>query len=279
MSALTKDRNTPSRAGEDFVFPVAAATTIWAGALMVLDALGNAKPGAVATGLIAVGRAEEQVDNSAGAAADLTVKVRRGLYRWGNSSSTDEITKAEIGDACYIVDDQTVAKTDASGTRSPAGFVEDVDAQGVWVLTGFGPLEAPAGALLAANNLSDVAAAATARANIGANKAYLEIDATDLSGTDVYRTVATVAGDITKIWSIIEGALTTGDATLTGKIATTAITGGVITITQAGSAAGDVDSATPSAANTVAAGDDVNVTVGGTNASAVRARVIVEITF
>ena len=279
MSALTGDRNTPIRAGEDFVFPVAAVVKIYAGALVVLDSAGNAKPGVAATGLIAVGRAEVQVDNSSGSAADLTVKVRRGLYRWGNSASTDEITKAEIGDACFIVDDQTVAKTDGSGARSPAGFVEDVDAQGVWVLTGFGPLEAPAGALLAANNLSDVAAAATARANIGANKAYLEIDAADLSGTDVYRAVAPVAGTITKIRSIIEGALTTGDATLTGKIGTTAITDGVITITQSGSAAGDVDSATPSAANTVAAGDDINVTVGGTNDAAVRARVLVEITF
>ncbi|MFB0515162.1 MAG: hypothetical protein ACETWG_00985, partial [Candidatus Neomarinimicrobiota bacterium] len=66
----------------------------------------------------------------------------------------------------YIVDDQTVAKTDGTGTRSPAGFIEDVDSNGVWVLVGFGPVASPAGALLSANNLSDVANAVTAFTNV-----------------------------------------------------------------------------------------------------------------
>ena len=63
----------------------------------------------------------------------------------------------------------------------------------------------------------------------------------------------------------LNAALATGDATLTGKIGANAITNGVITITQAGSAAGDVDSATPSAAKTVAAGDVISFTGGGTS--------------
>jgi hypothetical protein len=40
---------------------------------------------------------------------------------------------ADVGKQCYLVDDQTVAKTDGTNTRSPAGFVRDVDADGVWV--------------------------------------------------------------------------------------------------------------------------------------------------
>jgi len=32
-----------------------------------------------------------------------------------------------------VVDDQTVAKTDGTATRSPAGFVDMVDDLGVWV--------------------------------------------------------------------------------------------------------------------------------------------------
>jgi len=51
MAALTKDRNTPERSGKDFQFPVAAATRIFAGSLVVLDA-GVAKPGAA---MLAVG--------------------------------------------------------------------------------------------------------------------------------------------------------------------------------------------------------------------------------
>lgn len=135
MAALTKDRDTKMRAGDIYVHPVKAATKIFAGSLVCLDAAGNAQPGAVATTLIAVGRAESQVDNSAGAAGDETVHVRKGTFLWGNSTSTDAITRAEIGDDCYVVDDQTVAKTSGTSTRSIAGKIRDVDAQGVWVET------------------------------------------------------------------------------------------------------------------------------------------------
>ena len=166
MAALAKDRNTPSRAGADFVFPVAAATKIFAGALVALDASGDATKGAVSTALIGVGRAEEQIDNTGAAGAE-SIKVARGAFRWENSAAADEITKAEIGDACFIVDDQTVAKTDGSGTRSKAGIVADVDDLGVWVNMGVEVLNSPASALLAANNLSDVGTKATSRSNLG----------------------------------------------------------------------------------------------------------------
>ncbi len=123
------------------------------------------------------------------------------------------------------------------------------------------------GDLLAGNNLSDIASAATARANIGANKVPLDLEVADLVGVDakVYRRVSPVAGLIKKVYSVIDAALTTGNATLTTKIGATAVTNGVVTITQAASAAGDVDVATPTALNTVAIGDVISVTVGGTN--------------
>lgn len=133
MTALAADRNTPTRDGKDFVHPVKAAVKIFAGALVALDASGDAAPGSTATGLVAAGRAEEQVDNSAGDDGDLTVRVSKGVFRYANSASGDLITRAEIGDDCYIVDDQTVAKTSATDTRSIAGKIVDVDSLGVWV--------------------------------------------------------------------------------------------------------------------------------------------------
>lgn len=167
MGALSADRNTPQRSGDLFEFPVAAAAKCYGGALAVLDASGNVKPGVAATGLIGVGRFEALADNSGGAAAAITAKVRRGILRWANSAAGDAITKAEIGDACYVVDDQTVAKTDGAGTRSKGGLIVDVDSQGVWVNMGVETLNSPASALLAANNLSDVGTKATARSNLG----------------------------------------------------------------------------------------------------------------
>lgn len=132
---LSAPRNTPQLAGEVGDFPVAASTTIHQGALVVLDA-GYAAPGATATGLVAVGRAEDSA--SAVSAGDARVRVRRGVFRFGNSAAGDLIAQADVGAACYIVDDETVAKTDGTGTRSRAGHIVAVDADGVWVQIGLG---------------------------------------------------------------------------------------------------------------------------------------------
>ena len=133
MAALTGDRSTPMRSGEAVVLPVAGTKKIYAGSLVARDASGYATPGATATTLLGAGRAEAQADNSAGSSGDMTVEIRKGVFRFGNSSAGDAITRAEIGTDCYIVDDQTVAKTNGTGTRSVAGKVFDVDTDGVWV--------------------------------------------------------------------------------------------------------------------------------------------------
>lgn len=132
MTALGTDRNTPRAAGSIKSLPMAVAL-IYAGAIVMRNSTGFATKGAVSTTLIGVGRANERVDNSGGSAGDLRIAVEPGVFRYGNSASTDAITIAEIGKPCYVVDDQTVAKTSGSGARSIAGFVYDVDAQGVWV--------------------------------------------------------------------------------------------------------------------------------------------------
>lgn len=133
MAALTKGRNTPARSGDITEAPVKAATKIFAGALVAIDASGWAVPMSTATTLVGVGRAEAMADNSAGANGAINVRIGRGIYCWGNSASTDAITRSDIGDNCYGVDDQTVAKTDGTTTRSVAGKIHDVDAAGVWV--------------------------------------------------------------------------------------------------------------------------------------------------
>lgn len=132
--ALTQDRiGSLERASKQFSFPVAAATKLFAGGLVCVNATGYATKGAVATTLKTVGIAEEQVDNSAGANGDKTVPVRRGLFRFKNSSAGDLIALADVGADCYVVDDETVAKTNGGATRSVAGKIRDVDASGVWV--------------------------------------------------------------------------------------------------------------------------------------------------
>lgn len=132
--ALTKDKNVPARAATHVSHPVKAGAKIYAGALVVLDA-GFGAPGRTGLGLVAVGRAERFVDNTAGADGDAHVLIKReGAFRADNLA-TDLVDRAHIGTDCYLVDDCTVAAT-AGGdpaTRSRAGRVVDVDDDGVWV--------------------------------------------------------------------------------------------------------------------------------------------------
>lgn len=135
MTALSTARNTPERAGDVLGFPVKAAVKAIQGGIAVLNG-GYAAPGTTATGLVAVGRFEETVDNTAGSNGDVSAQVKRGTFKFANSSAGDLIAQADVGADCYIVDDQTVAKTSATNTRSVAGKVVAVDADGVWVKIG-----------------------------------------------------------------------------------------------------------------------------------------------
>ena len=75
--------------------------------------------------------------------------------------------------------------------------------------------------------------------------------------------IAPHAGDITSIWTVIDGALADVDAIITLELANTLVTGSSTTIAFSGSAAGDIDTGTGSAANTVAAGGAIEVITNG----------------
>lgn len=134
MTAMSADRAPLEKEGARSTLPVGAGKRIFTGALVVNDG-GFAGPGRTATNLKAVGVAEVSADNRTGANGAVSVTVRRGCYLFFNFA-TDAVTTAEIQGDCFIVDDQTVAKTDGTGTRSKAGVVVDVEAGGVWVRVG-----------------------------------------------------------------------------------------------------------------------------------------------
>lgn len=143
--ALSEGRMTKKRDGKRFNDPVAASTTLYTGALACLNAAGNLVPGSTSTTLKARGIVLEGVVNS-GSAGDERADTEAGCFNFKNSASTDEITRADIGNVAYIVDDETVAKTDGTGTRSPAGKIIDIDVNGVWVDIGALSLTVEAGA-------------------------------------------------------------------------------------------------------------------------------------
>lgn len=131
MVALTADRNTPELEPGERVGLLGASQQIFNGSILMRNASGHLIKGATATGSFGVGRAEKA--GSSTTAGVTSQRYRPGTFRFANSSAGDLITVADIGAACYIVDDQTVAKTNGTNTRSPAGIIDGVDAQGVWV--------------------------------------------------------------------------------------------------------------------------------------------------
>lgn len=127
------DRNTPMKDGEIIPVPVAAATLCEAGKIAVANANGYAAPGSVATTLTYLGRFDQTVDNAAGGNGDKTVLVRRKkAFKWKNSAG-DAVGQARQGKTVYIEDDETVAATDGTSTRSAAGICIGIDNDGVWV--------------------------------------------------------------------------------------------------------------------------------------------------
>ena len=127
MAALTQDRPTPEREGRLVSDPLAANAVVFAGALYVLDAAGNATPATAAAAnpvrAVALARASQPH-------GDQRVEGALGVFRFDNDGGA--ITRADIGSDAFVVDDQTVAKT---GTAK-AGVVVDVDEAGVWVRIG-----------------------------------------------------------------------------------------------------------------------------------------------
>lgn len=81
-------------------------------------------------------------------------------------------------------------------------------------------------------------------------------------------------GKVIKVVSVLNGALTTANEVLTVKNGS-GTSMGTITLTQSGSAAGDIDTLSPTANNSVLDGSFIEIETDGGNASAVSATVTV----
>ncbi|MDO5623793.1 MAG: hypothetical protein Q4G71_03800 [Pseudomonadota bacterium] len=130
MPALTQDRPTPEREGRLVSDPLATDAVIFAGALYVLDADGKAAPATAASARPVRAVALRRASDGAG---DEHVDGAVGVFCFDGGTGAGEITRADIGAAAYVVDDQTVTKTPGDCV---AGTVFDVDERGVWIRIG-----------------------------------------------------------------------------------------------------------------------------------------------
>lgn len=152
MTALTAPRSTPSLAtGKDAwtTHPVAANVKIYPGAQVALNATGYLVPATSVTTLKVIGVASPKgnqytrtgpaqvvlgyIDTTDLADGAVECTVQHPIALMVNSGTS--ITKADIGNDCFAVDDQTVAKTNGGTSQVTRGDVtfSGTDAVGVTV--------------------------------------------------------------------------------------------------------------------------------------------------
>jgi len=100
------------------------------------------------------------------------------------------------------------------------------------------------------------------------NDYFLTAKVTDISTAGSTFVAVPDGGKIIKILTSIKNAISTANAAITFEIGGTAVTGAAITVTQSGSAAGDVDTSEPTAANSVTEGGAIEIITDGGSSTA-----------
>lgn len=125
-AALTGPRDTKAKANTRINVSIKTGVTIYAGALVAVDATGYAIPASDATGLTVIGRATKTVAAGSAASGTYNMDVEQGVFWYASDVGTK--VKNKIGSILYIVDDQTVSATNSGSYAIVAGIMIDYDA-------------------------------------------------------------------------------------------------------------------------------------------------------
>jgi hypothetical protein len=125
MAAATRDYDTKRRSGSELAWPVAAATKIYGGILIALNAAGFLVAAADTAGLRVCGVSDQLADNSAGANGDILCQLRRqgpqnSQFQFANDA-TNPVTQADLGKIVYVKDDHTVCVAAGAANLVKAG--------------------------------------------------------------------------------------------------------------------------------------------------------------
>ena len=110
------------------------------------------------------------------------------------------------------------------------------------------------------------------------NNIYLQLELDDVSSASSTWIPSPCNGTISKIQTILHGAHNGPDSVITCELNGTLVTSCAITGAQSSSAAGDVDSSTPSGANTLSIGTKIEIITSGASTNAVRLSIVLTIT-
>ena len=110
----------------------------------------------------------------------------------------------------------------------------------------------------------------------GVQDSYFPLSFENLTENPVTHSfVAPFAGTIVQIDCVIDDTFGGADVTLTGKINGVVVTAGILTLTQAGSAEGDIFTKVPAGLNAVVAGDRVEIEGDGAGNATASAGVVI----
>ena len=134
MTALAVAKEVIAKEGKVVSFPIAASTTIFKGAHVMIDA-GYLKPSATGAASYGAGMALEDIDNSAGSDGDLWAKV--DIVETVKLDGFTGLAITDVGKTAYASDDQTFSVT--QGNDIPVGkIIGYVSATTFWVKPEFG---------------------------------------------------------------------------------------------------------------------------------------------
>jgi hypothetical protein len=133
MAALTAERRLREETWAYQTFKLPTGKTAFKGGIAMYDQSVAkcipAETGAGQSDLFALGTFNETVANTSGADKDVVVRLKREIrVLWFKNDGTNPVTANDIGKNVYAVDDQTVAISDATGTRSVLGTAWAIDA-------------------------------------------------------------------------------------------------------------------------------------------------------
>jgi hypothetical protein len=110
------------------------------------------------------------------------------------------------------------------------------------------------------------------------NKYQLVCELADVSTADFVLVPIVKASTLTKVTTILHTAITGADAGLTVTNSNGPTSIGTITVTQSGSAEGDIDTLTPASNNTFIAGSYVKIATDGASSTASKLTIVLELT-
>ncbi|MCW0218221.1 MAG: hypothetical protein OJI67_07845 [Prosthecobacter sp.] len=135
MADTTTSITTNNRDGKRISVPLAAATKALQGTIACRNAAGYAVPGSDTANLVVLGIFAEEVDNSTGAAGDLSVVIERKAAFLLLNDPVNPVTIASVGTAgaAVIKDNQTVCVAAGAANDIPVGKPIEIVPAGVWV--------------------------------------------------------------------------------------------------------------------------------------------------